>query len=103
MAAYVIADIEVLDPERYEDYKQLSGKALAAHGGSFVVRGGETTVLEGGWQPGRLVVLEFKDAEQARRWYDSAEYRPALKLRQETARTRMILVEGASRARAPHT
>ena len=94
MAAYVIVDIEVTDPERYEDYKRLAAPTVAAHGGRYIVRGGAAEVLEGDDQPGRIVVLEFPTAEQARNWYRSPEYSEAVGIRHESATARMILVEG---------
>ena len=94
MSAYVIVDVEVTDPVRYQDYRAMVPPSLAKYGGRFVVRGGTHQVLEGDWQPTRVVVLEFPSVEQARRWYDSEEYRPAKALRMQTARTRLVLVEG---------
>jgi uncharacterized protein (DUF1330 family) len=94
MAAYVIVDIEVLDPVRYEDYKKLAAPAVAACGGKYLVRGGATETLEGEWVPRRLVILEFESVEQARAWWASPEYSEAKGLRQQTATTNMILVEG---------
>ena len=55
MSAYVIADIEVLDPAVYEKYKALAPPAIAAHGGRYLARGGRTEALEGGWSPSRAV------------------------------------------------
>jgi uncharacterized protein (DUF1330 family) len=92
--AYVICDIEVTDAAAYEGYKALSGPALAAHGGTFLVRGGATEVLEGERQPNRVVVLEFPDAETARRWYHSPEYEEAKRARAGAATGSFILVEG---------
>ena len=92
MAAYVIAEIEVTDPDRYEQYKRLSGKALTACGGRFIARGGETVVLEGDWSPSRLVILEFDTVESAKKWWASEEYREAKEIRLQTAKTRMIVV-----------
>ena len=94
MVAFVIVDIEVHDPERYERYKELAPASIHAHGGRYVARGGKVDVLEGTWSPKRCVVLEFPTAEQARRWWDSPEYAEAKRLRQETATTKMIVVEG---------
>jgi uncharacterized protein (DUF1330 family) len=94
MAAYVIVDIEVTDPVRYEEYKKLAAPTVTAHGGRYVVRGGKVETLEGDWAPTRLVVLEFPTTEQARAWWGCGAYRPAKALRHETANTRMILVEG---------
>ncbi len=94
MLAYVIVEIEVLNAERYEEYKRLAPPSIAAFGGRYVVRGGRAETLEGGWSPKRMVLLEFESLERARQWWDSSEYREAKRLRQETARTRMIAVEG---------
>ena len=95
MAAYVIVDITVRDPEGYEEYKKLAAPSVSAHGGRYLARGGKVEVLEGQWETSRFVLLEFADAEQARRWWDSPEYRVAKGIRHRTARTKMILVEGA--------
>ena len=94
MAAYVIVETDISDPEQYERYKAASPGAIAAGGGRFLVRGGELDVLEGDWQPSRLVVLEFEDLAAARRWYDSEVYQDAKKLRAGAARLRMVAVQG---------
>jgi uncharacterized protein (DUF1330 family) len=94
MPAYVIVETDVTDPQRYEAYKAASSEAVAAAGGRYLVRGGELAVLEGDWQPSRLVVLEFEDLEAARRWYDSERYQQARKLREGAARLRMVAVRG---------
>jgi len=96
MPAYVIVDVDIHDPVRYRDYMALTPAAITAHGGRFVVRGGETHSIEGDWTPGRIVVLEFPSMARAREWYDSPEYRKAMAIRHATANTRMIFVEGVS-------
>jgi uncharacterized protein (DUF1330 family) len=95
MAAYVIVDIEVTEPVEYAEYKELAGPTVAAYGGRYVVRGGKVQVLEGEWPTNRFVVLEFEDADQARKWWHSPEYEEAKAIRHRTARTKMILVENA--------
>ena len=95
MPAYVIANIRVKDPEGYKEYRKLSGPALEAHGGRFLVRGGEASLLEGDWDTGRLVVLEFPNSARARAWWNSPDYVRAREIRQRTAVTDMVLVEGA--------
>jgi uncharacterized protein (DUF1330 family) len=94
MPAYLIVETDITDPEQYEQYKAASPGAIAAHGGRFVVRGGETAVLEGDWNPKRLVVVEFDDLEAAKRFYDSPEYQAAMKLREGAANLNMVAVEG---------
>jgi uncharacterized protein (DUF1330 family) len=94
MSAYVVVQVDVKDPVRYEDYKGLVPASLAKYGGRFVVRGGRTETLEGTWSPKRFVMLEFPDIERARAWWGSAEYAEAKALRQATSHTEMIVVEG---------
>jgi uncharacterized protein (DUF1330 family) len=94
MPAYVIVETDVTDPEQYEQYKAASPAAIAAGGGRFLVRGGELAVLEGDWQPSRIVVLEFEDLEAAKRWYESQAYQEAKKLRDGAASFRAIAVQG---------
>ena len=94
MPAYVIAETDVTDPERYEQYKAASPAAIAAGGGRFLVRGGELVVLEGDWQPTRLVMLEFEDLTAAKRWYESEVYQEAKKLREGAAHLRIVAVQG---------
>jgi uncharacterized protein (DUF1330 family) len=94
MAAYIVVDVDVRDPVRYEDYKKLVPASLAKYGGRFIVRGGRTETLEGTWSPGRFVMVEFPDVERARAWWASEEYAEAKALRQATSTTQMIVVEG---------
>jgi uncharacterized protein (DUF1330 family) len=94
MAAYVIVNVNVADPVRYEDYKRMVPPSLAAYGGRFAVRGGNVDVREGTWRPTRLVILEFPNAEQARAWYESPEYAEAKKLRHATSTADLVIVEG---------
>jgi uncharacterized protein (DUF1330 family) len=94
MSAYVVVNVEVEDPVPYEEYKTLAPPSIAAYGGRYIARGGRTEVLEGGYAPRRLVILEFPSLERARAWWASAEYARAKALRQSCSRADMILVEG---------
>ena len=94
MAAYLVVQIEILEPERYEKYKTMVPASLQAYGGRFLVRGGSVETLEGDWSPKRVVILEFPSAAKAKAWWGSQEYAEAKALRQATARTRMVLAEG---------
>lgn len=95
MTAYVIVDIDVNDPVGYEEYKKLAPAAVALYGGKYVARGGRTEVLEGDWAPSRLVILQFESIEQAKKWLNSAEYSEARAMRHRTARSNMVVIEGA--------
>jgi uncharacterized protein (DUF1330 family) len=94
MPAYIVVDIEVQRPAEYERYKELAPPSIAQYGGRYLARGGATEVLEGTWQPTRLVILEFPSAKDARAWWSSREYAEAKALRQACARTQMVLLEG---------
>jgi len=95
MAAYVIADVKVSDPEQYKQYSALSPGAISAAGGEFLVRGGETTVVEGNWQPARMVVAKFESVEAAKAFYDSALYTEARAKRAgATEHFNMVIVQG---------
>jgi len=94
MAAYVIVETDITDAAQYEQYKAASPAAIQAGGGRFLARGGKLAVLEGDWQPSRLVLLEFEDLAAARDWYQSEVYQPAKKLRDGAARLRMVAIQG---------
>ncbi len=94
MPAYVIVETDITDHEQYELYKAASPAAVAAGGGRFLVRGGAMAVLEGEWQPTRLVVLEFPDLEAAKAWHASEIYQEAKAHREGAANLNMVAVEG---------
>lgn len=95
MAAYVIVDVEVLEPEPYEEYRRRVPATLAPYGGRFIVRGGASETLEGTWSPQRVVVIEFPSVAQAKAWHASAEYQEILPIRYRHARTNFLtVVEG---------
>ena len=95
MLAYVINDMEITDPVMFEEYKKLSPATVALYGGRFLARGGRIEALEGSWSPKRVVILEFPSMAQAQAWSDSPEYAPAKRLRQLSATSNMVVIEGA--------
>lgn len=96
MPAYLISNIEVTDPAVYEEYKKGVGATVAAYGGKSLVRpGGTMEVLEGDWKPKRLVILEFPSAAQLKAWYNSPEYKPLLQIRLRSAKSSLVMIEGA--------
>ena len=94
MRAYVIVEISIHDPELYEEYKKLTPAFIAEYDGTFVVRGGRTVSMEGDWKPQRIVVASFPSVERAEEWWASEGYEKARKIRQASADTKMIIVEG---------
>ncbi|WP_237215120.1 DUF1330 domain-containing protein [Falsiroseomonas oryziterrae] len=94
MPAYLIANIEVTDPEGFERYRAAVPPVIAAHGGRYLVRGGAQTALEGALALKRLVILEFPSMAAAQAFYASPDYAPLLALRLATTRSDVVLVEG---------
>jgi uncharacterized protein (DUF1330 family) len=94
--AYVVVQIEVNDPVAYEEYRRLATPTVPQYGGRYIVRGGASEILEGSWQPRRLVVLEFPTMERAKAWWNSPEYAPAKAIRQACAGTEMLAIEGVA-------
>ena len=91
---YVVTRVDIKDPDAYARYAAAATKAIAAHGGKALARGGRYEALEGRARA-RNVVLEFDSYAAARVWYHSAEYRAARALREGAAEMEMVLVEGA--------
>jgi len=94
MPAYVIADIDVQDAAKFEEYKKLSGPSGTPFGARYLVRGGKVEGLEGAWVPKRFVVIEFPSVEQAKAWWNSEAYGRARSIRQTCAKSNFVLVEG---------
>jgi uncharacterized protein (DUF1330 family) len=94
MPAYILAHIDVKDQDRYEEYRRLVVDTMVPFGGRFLVRGAKPEVLEGAWDPKRLVILEFADAETARRWWASPGYAAAKAIRHATSEGTLVLLDG---------
>ncbi len=96
MAAYVIAEVDVIDPATYEEYKRLAEASIAAAGGRYLARGGQSALLEGAGDPQRIVLLEFPDRATAQAWWDGPGYGAARAVRTGAAVGRFLLVEGVA-------
>jgi uncharacterized protein (DUF1330 family) len=94
MKAYVLADIDIKDPVAYRDYVAAVPATIAAYGGKFIVRGGQTESLEGDWSPRRFVIIEFESLEQAKAWWDSMEYAGPKQMRRAASEGKLLLVQG---------
>ena len=96
MAAYVVVNVDVKNPERYDAYRAKVPPTIAAYGGKFLVRGAALHEMEGKWPRPRLVIVEFPDVESAKRWWASPEYAEAKALRQANSEAELVIVEGFS-------
>ncbi len=99
MSVYLIADIEVTDPAGFEEYKQRVPAVIAAHGGRYLARGGANEVLEGTWRPKRNAIIEFPSRAAFKVFWESAEYRPLRELRERSAKSNLVVIEGLQEAR----
>ncbi len=96
MAAYLIADVDVRDPDAYAAYGAQVPATLEPYGGRFLVRGGASEVIEGEWTPRRVVVLEFPDIAALRNWYASDGYQSIVGVRWASAEASVVAVEGTA-------
>ena len=96
MAAYLIAEVIVDDPEKYEAYKPKSAQAVTDFGGEFLARGGAAERLEGDGEPNRMVIVKFPDMETARAWYNSEQYQEAFRIRAPVSKGTLTLIEGVA-------
>jgi uncharacterized protein (DUF1330 family) len=95
MSAYCLFDnLEIVDPAKMEEYKERVRPVVEQYGGRYVVIGGPFERKEGTWQPAYPVLLEFPDLDQARRWYDSPEYRDLKALRLSAVRSNAVFMAG---------
>jgi uncharacterized protein (DUF1330 family) len=95
MPAYVLAEIEILNPEGYKAYTALVPATIEKYGGRFLVRGGRADAMEGEWPERRRVIIEFPSMEQAKKWWDSPEYEKPKALRRANSKGRLLFMEGA--------
>jgi len=95
MAAYLVVDTELTNPELYEDYKRQARPLAEQYGGEYMARGGTLTLKETDlWSPQRLVLIRFPSAEQANRFYDSPEYQKVLQISKQSARRTVVVLDG---------
>ena len=94
MAAYVIAEVEVNNPEEYEIYRAGVPATVETDGGKYLGRGGTGEPVEGEWLPSRLVVLQFDNLDRAKEWYYSEDYKDLKAIRHKSATSKVVFVEG---------
>ena len=91
---YIIAQIDVTNPQPYAEYAKLSPGIISQFGGRFLARAGRTVTLEGAPARSRVVIVEYPSFERAQSFFSSTEYQQAKKLREGAANAQFILVEG---------
>jgi len=94
MVAYVLAEVEITNPEGYKEYTAVVPGTIAQYGGKFLVRGGAATPLEGEWPQVRRVLIEFPSKDQALKWFNSPEYEKPMAMRRANSKGRLVILEG---------
>lgn len=94
MSSYLIVDVDNSDPERYETYSREVPRLVEKHGGEYLVRGGEFEVIEGDWQPKRLVLFRFPDRQAIHDLFNDPEYQPLKEIRHQIATSNIVAVDG---------
>jgi uncharacterized protein (DUF1330 family) len=94
MAAYVLIELEILDPQGFQEYLKLAAPTVKQYEGKAIVGGAMSQTLEGDWHPHLLSIGEFPSVEQALRWYHSDDYAPARELRLRVTNSKAIVVQG---------
>ena len=94
MSVYMIIEIKVKDAGMYAEYVENVRAIVEKHGGRYLVRGGAVTPLSGDWNPERMIVIEFETVEQVRRCFGSPEYLELAPVRERSAASRAIVVDG---------
>lgn len=94
MAGYVIIHVQIRDEELFAEFRNRIPAVVEAHGGSYLVRGGASEVMDGDWVPDRVVVLEFGSVEQAKAYLTSPEYAELKELSRKAAEASVIIAEG---------
>ncbi len=93
MPAYVLVEVDVIDPKEYDAYKSLTPATVEAYGGKFLIRGNPVQVMEGSWNHDRLVMIEFPDKKTAEEWYYSKEYQKARAVRLNASTAKFFIIE----------
>ena len=94
MPAYVIVNVDIKDQVAFEDYVRNVPAIVRKFGGEYLAVSDTPEVMEGNWQPHRLVLVRFPDMNAARSFSNAAEYQPWKKLRQRATNSEMVALEG---------
>lgn len=89
MTTYVLGQITIHDRPRYDRYKAAFMPVLTKYQGRLLVADEAPEVIDGRWERGKVVLMEFADRDSALRWMRSPEY-------QEISKDRLAASDGVS-------
>jgi uncharacterized protein (DUF1330 family) len=95
MAAYLVVDSILTNPELYEEYKLKAKPLVEKLGGEYMARGGSISLKESKlWAPSRMVLIRFPSSADAEKFYESVEYQEVLKISKSSADRTVLILEG---------
>lgn len=94
MSCYFVAQIRINDMEEYQKYLDGTDEVFSKYKGKYLAVDGTPEVLEGTWSYGRIVIIEFPDEAELKRWYESPEYRAIARHRLKAAKCDTLVVKG---------
>ena len=94
MAAYLLAHVEINDPDGFRDYTSAFATTLSPFGGRVLAADDDAQSVEGTWPAGRVVIIEFDSAETAHAWYESDAYQEISTIRRASSDATMAIVAG---------
>ena len=94
MSCYFVAQIQITNMEEYENYLKGVDEVFAKYNGKYLAVDKSPQILEGSWDYSRIVIIEFENERELRRWYESPEYQAILKHRLKSAKCDTIVVKG---------
>ena len=94
MSAYAIVQINITNNEPYKEYLKHVTSIVEKYQGEYIVRGGKFKKMLGKWDYERTVVIKFPSYEVAIDCYNSDEYAPIKKIREENSVGNFIIIEG---------
>jgi uncharacterized protein (DUF1330 family) len=96
MKAYLVLDFSVRDLRGFRPYVSGIPAFIERHGGRYIVRGAEPTVMEGDWKPERMVILEFPSRENAKAFLEDPDAQALFAVRHRTTTSKLVLVDGCT-------
>jgi uncharacterized protein (DUF1330 family) len=96
MKAYLVLDASVNDYGGFKRYIAEIPALIAKHSGKYIVQGVQPTIIEGDWQPERMVIIEFPERNKAEAFLGDPEAKHLFKVRHHTTRSKLLLVDGCT-------
>ena len=94
MSTYFIAQIRIHNPDEYEKYLSGFDEVFSRYDAEVVLVDDDPELLEGDWTYSRIVVIRFRNRDEAQKWYGSPEYQRLAQHRYSASKADVIFAEG---------